>query len=107
LDDAVMTRTISITLGVAFGYMLLVVGLMMWCRYRQLRRKQAYLEESNCSFLILSVFWTLIFILFTIVLKETGDAEMKDGNGATMAVVNGTGSLLLPSSHLPKAESCR
>jgi len=47
LNEAVMTKTVSITLSVAAGYMLLVVGLMLWCRYRQLKRKQAYLAESK------------------------------------------------------------
>ena len=51
LDNTnVMTRTVSITLSVAAGYMLLVIGLMLWCRYRQLKRKQAYLAESKFYF---------------------------------------------------------
>lgn len=50
LDDAVMTKTVSITLSVAAGYMLLVIGLMVWCRHRQLKRKQAYLTEREYKF---------------------------------------------------------
>ncbi|XP_059479817.1 inactive tyrosine-protein kinase 7-like [Neocloeon triangulifer] len=45
-EGAVMTRTVTITLSAAAAYMLLVVGLMVWCRYRRLRRKQSYLQSG-------------------------------------------------------------
>ena len=51
-DGNLMTRTVSITLSVATGYMLLVIGLMVWCRYRQLQRKQAHLAESEFPLLV-------------------------------------------------------
>ncbi|ODN06678.1 Tyrosine-protein kinase-like otk [Orchesella cincta] len=83
LDDAVMTRTVSITLSVAAGYMLLVIGLMLWCRQRQLKRKQAYLTELE---------------------KENGDEEMKDSG----PISNGSAPLLIPNGHQQlKADSCR
>lgn len=41
-----MTRTVVITLSAAAGYMALVIGLMVWCRYRRRKRKQAYLNEN-------------------------------------------------------------
>ena len=45
-DGAMMTRTVAITVSVAAAYLLLVAGLMAWCRYRRLRRKQQYLRTS-------------------------------------------------------------
>jgi hypothetical protein len=45
-DGSMMTKTVTITLSAAAAYMLLVVGLMVWCRYRRLRRKQAYLQSG-------------------------------------------------------------
>ncbi|KAF0304392.1 Inactive tyrosine-protein kinase 7 [Amphibalanus amphitrite] len=45
-DGAMMTRTVAITVSVAAAYLLLVAGLMVWCRYRRLRRKQQYLRTS-------------------------------------------------------------
>ncbi|CAB3378154.1 Hypothetical predicted protein [Cloeon dipterum] len=45
-EGALMTRTVTITLSAATAYMLLVVGLMVWCRYRRLKRKQSYLQTG-------------------------------------------------------------
>ncbi|XP_046484566.1 inactive tyrosine-protein kinase 7 [Neodiprion pinetum] len=45
-DESMMGRTVIITLGAAAAYMVLVVGLMLYCRYRRKRRKQQYLQEQ-------------------------------------------------------------
>ncbi|XP_071573152.1 tyrosine-protein kinase-like otk isoform X1 [Temnothorax nylanderi] len=46
-DGTMMTKTVTITLSAAAGYMVLVVGLMLYCRYRRRRRKQQYLQEQT------------------------------------------------------------
>lgn len=38
-DDATITKAFLITMSVAAAYILLVVGLMIWCRYRRRSRK--------------------------------------------------------------------
>ncbi|XP_071476502.1 inactive tyrosine-protein kinase 7-like [Diadema antillarum] len=45
----VMTRTIAIAVGCAAAYILLVVGLMLWCRQRRrrYRRKMKSMEQPN------------------------------------------------------------
>ncbi|XP_046676097.1 inactive tyrosine-protein kinase 7-like [Homalodisca vitripennis] len=48
-DGSMMTKTVSITLSAAAAYMLLVIGLMAWCRYRRRKRKQAYLDANPAS----------------------------------------------------------
>ncbi|XP_046400427.1 inactive tyrosine-protein kinase 7-like [Ischnura elegans] len=48
-DGSMMTKTVTITLSAAAAYMLLVVGLMFWCRYRRLRRKQAYAQANGAA----------------------------------------------------------
>ncbi|XP_071450356.1 inactive tyrosine-protein kinase 7 [Hetaerina americana] len=48
-DGSMMTKTVTITLSAAAAYMLLVVGLMFWCRYRRLRRKQAYAQANGAT----------------------------------------------------------
>ena len=45
-EGSMMTKTVTITLSVAAAYMVLVVGLMLYCRYRRIRRKQQYLQEQ-------------------------------------------------------------
>ncbi|KAG7201881.1 hypothetical protein KM043_004596 [Ampulex compressa] len=45
-DASMMTKTVTITLSAAAAYMVLVVGLMLYCRYRRRRRKQQYLQEQ-------------------------------------------------------------
>ncbi|XP_012164593.2 inactive tyrosine-protein kinase 7 isoform X1 [Bombus terrestris] len=45
-DGSMMTKTVTITLSAAAAYMVLVVGLMLYCRYRRRRRKQQYLQEQ-------------------------------------------------------------
>ena len=45
-DSGMMTKTVTITLTAAAGYMFLVIGLMVWCRYRRRKRKQAYLTAN-------------------------------------------------------------
>lgn len=44
-----MTKTVVITLGAAAAYMFLVIGLMVWCRYRRRRRKQNYLAQETAE----------------------------------------------------------
>lgn len=46
-DGSMMTKTVIITLGAATAYMVLVIGLMLYCRYRRRRRKQRHLQEQN------------------------------------------------------------
>lgn len=48
-DGSMMTKTVSITLSAAAAYMVLVIGLMVWCRYRRRKRKQAYLDANPTS----------------------------------------------------------
>lgn len=38
-DGFMITRAVLITMSVAFAYIILVVGLMLWCRYRRQARK--------------------------------------------------------------------
>lgn len=48
-EDSMMTKTVIITLGAAAAYMFLVVGLMVWCRFRRRRRKQNYLAQETAE----------------------------------------------------------
>lgn len=46
-----MTKTVIITLSVATGYMVFVIGLMLYCRYDRRRRKRQYAQhqtEGSC-----------------------------------------------------------
>lgn len=45
-EGFLITRAVLITMSVAFAYIILVVGLMIWCRYRRQARK-ARLNEGN------------------------------------------------------------
>ncbi|XP_037954224.1 tyrosine-protein kinase-like otk, partial [Teleopsis dalmanni] len=45
-EGFLITRAVMITMTVALAYIVLVVGLMIWCRYRRQARK-ARLEEAN------------------------------------------------------------
>ncbi|XP_011184428.2 tyrosine-protein kinase-like otk [Zeugodacus cucurbitae] len=45
-DGFLITRAVLITMSVAFAYIILVVGLMIWCRFRRQARK-ARLNEAN------------------------------------------------------------
>lgn len=45
-DGFMITRAVLITMSVAFAYIILVVGLMLWCRYRRQARK-ARLNEID------------------------------------------------------------
>lgn len=45
-DENVMTKTVTITLGASAAYMILVIGLMVWCRYRRAKRKALYLQQA-------------------------------------------------------------
>lgn len=40
-----MAKTVTITLGAAAIYMMLVMGLMIWCRFRRARRKAMLLLQ--------------------------------------------------------------
>ncbi|XP_058458429.1 tyrosine-protein kinase-like otk [Malaya genurostris] len=55
-DGFLITRAVLITMSVAFAYIILVVGLMLWCRHRRAARK-ARLNMSS---------------------KENGDVDMKN-----------------------------
>ncbi|PSN56697.1 Tyrosine-protein kinase-like otk [Blattella germanica] len=48
-DGSMMTKTFTITLSIAGSYMMLVIGLMIWCRHRRRRRKQAYLNANGAE----------------------------------------------------------
>ncbi|KAG1696493.1 Inactive tyrosine-protein kinase 7 [Nymphon striatum] len=45
--EGVMTKTVVITMSVAASYMLLVIGLMVWCRCRRARRKATWVAETE------------------------------------------------------------
>lgn len=55
-DGFLITRAVLITMSVAFAYIILVVGLMLWCRHRRAARK-ARLNMSS---------------------KENGDVDLKN-----------------------------
>lgn len=42
-----ITKAVLITMSVAGAYMILVIGLMVWCRYRRKARKLAANAEGN------------------------------------------------------------
>ncbi|XP_067142021.1 inactive tyrosine-protein kinase 7-like isoform X1 [Centruroides vittatus] len=44
-----MAKTVAITLGAAAVYMILVLGLMIWCRYRRIRRKAMLLAQATAE----------------------------------------------------------
>lgn len=70
-DGSMMTKTVSITLSAAAAYMVLVIGLMAWCRYRRRKRKQAYLDANPTSPLTdceYTSFWLLNISLLSIFL---------------------------------------
>lgn len=46
-EGSMMTKTVTITLSAAAAYMVLVVGLMLYCRYRRRRKKQQYLQQEQ------------------------------------------------------------
>uniref|UniRef100_T1JEN9 Receptor protein-tyrosine kinase n=1 Tax=Strigamia maritima TaxID=126957 RepID=T1JEN9_STRMM len=46
-EEDVMTKTIIITLSAATAYLVLVIGLIVWCRYRRARMKKALLQEAE------------------------------------------------------------
>ncbi|XP_034477459.1 tyrosine-protein kinase-like otk [Drosophila innubila] len=46
-DGFLVTRAVLITMTVALAYIVLVVGLMLWCRYRRQARKARLNELSN------------------------------------------------------------
>ncbi|KAK3919401.1 Inactive tyrosine-protein kinase 7 [Frankliniella fusca] len=48
-EDSMMTKTVLITLGAAAAYMFLVIGLMVWCRFRRRKRKQNYLAQETAE----------------------------------------------------------
>ncbi|GFY42956.1 inactive tyrosine-protein kinase 7 [Trichonephila inaurata madagascariensis] len=48
-EESTMTKTVAITLGAAGIYIVLVVGLMMWCRYRRAKRKALMLAQATAD----------------------------------------------------------
>ncbi|XP_063220526.1 inactive tyrosine-protein kinase 7-like [Bacillus rossius redtenbacheri] len=48
-ESSMMTKTFTITLSAATAYMVLVIGLMIWCRYRRRKRKLAYLSANGAE----------------------------------------------------------
>ncbi|GIY43566.1 inactive tyrosine-protein kinase 7 [Caerostris darwini] len=48
-EESTMTKTVAITLGAAGIYIILVVSLMMWCRYRRARRKALMLAQATAD----------------------------------------------------------
>ncbi|XP_020293317.1 tyrosine-protein kinase-like otk, partial [Pseudomyrmex gracilis] len=46
-DGPMMTKTVIITLSVATGYMVFVIGLMLYCRYDRRRRKRQYAQHQT------------------------------------------------------------
>ena len=41
-----MNRTIAIAVGCALAYIILVVGLMWWCRHRRLKQRRLFKAEA-------------------------------------------------------------
>ncbi|XP_067131155.1 inactive tyrosine-protein kinase 7-like [Centruroides vittatus] len=48
-ESNTMTKTVMITLGAAAIYMTLVIGLMIWCRFRRARRKAFLLAQTSAE----------------------------------------------------------
>lgn len=46
-EGAMITKAVLITMSVAGAYMILVIGLMVWCRYRRKARKLELNAEGN------------------------------------------------------------
>lgn len=46
IEGDTVGRTVVITLGAACAYILLVIILMAWCRYRRRRKKQSYMDAN-------------------------------------------------------------
>lgn len=46
-EGAMITKAVLITMSVAGAYMILVIGLMVWCRYRRKARKLANSAENG------------------------------------------------------------
>ncbi|XP_022240564.1 inactive tyrosine-protein kinase 7-like [Limulus polyphemus] len=69
-NENTMTKTVTITLGAAAVYMVLVMGLMIWCRFRRARRKALLLAQATAD----------------VAKSENGDViqntELKDKNGS-------------------------
>ena len=67
-DGGMMTRTVLITVSAAAAYLVLVAGLMAWCRYRRIKRKQQYLRTAAEGTSVLREFgvgsWRLICVNF-------------------------------------------
>ncbi|XP_076306056.1 inactive tyrosine-protein kinase 7-like isoform X2 [Tachypleus tridentatus] len=47
LNENTMTKTVTITLGAAAIYMVLVMGLMIWCRLRRAKQKALLLAQTK------------------------------------------------------------
>ncbi|GAB6021777.1 hypothetical protein CHUAL_004354 [Chamberlinius hualienensis] len=53
-EENMMTKTVTITLGSAVAYMILVIGLMVWCKYKRARKKALYLQQANAEGILLN-----------------------------------------------------
>ena len=47
LDSDTVGKTVIITLGASCAYILSVVFLMAWCRYRRKKKKQAFINANK------------------------------------------------------------
>lgn len=47
---AVLSKTVAVTLGAALAYMVLVIGLMAYCKWRSRRAKQVSLDHPDAVF---------------------------------------------------------
>lgn len=47
IEGDTVGKTVVITLGAACAYILLVIVLMAWCRYRRRKKKQSYMEANT------------------------------------------------------------
>lgn len=63
-DGSMMTKTVTITLSVAAAYMVLVFGLMVYCRYQRRRRKQQYPDQGDGMCLKLNYKRLIILVVF-------------------------------------------
>lgn len=83
-----MTKTVAITLGAAAVYMLLVLGLLVWCRMRRAKRKALFLAQATADVAKSENGEVVGAATDTTELKDRPNGVVKDG----VSVPNGTKS---------------
>lgn len=65
-DEVVMTKTIIIAVGCAAGYLILVIGLLIYCKVRRAKqRKEAKVDEAEAEGMMPSKHAFYFFPTFT------------------------------------------